>query len=253
LRIEDGGEAIKEFFFLAVQRRRVGEKCPLHETFTGRFANCLDNSYCRIVGTPRTHSTAAIRSTIVLPRSTVVAVGLPFVFLACLIAEDRPTRPGPTANGFVLPNGWTIMPAGRQVALTDLPLNIRPLTDGKHALVATSGYNKHELSLIELESGRILDKQEVRQSWYGLALSADEKRVWWSGGGAGILHQYDFGEEKLKRTGSEEPPPPKRGEAAKLLSFKSGLLYDTRSRSLCSLDMNAGTITAINLDENTLR
>ena len=36
------------------------------------------------------------------------------------------------------------------LSLTDLPLNIIPLADNRHALVATSGYNKHELSLIDL-------------------------------------------------------------------------------------------------------
>ena len=65
--------------------------------------------------------------------------------LACLLlptvvlADDRPRLPGPTDRGFLLPNGWTVTPAGRQVTLTDLPLNLVPLADGKHALAATSG------------------------------------------------------------------------------------------------------------------
>ena len=46
--------------------------------------------------------------------------------------------PGPNENGFLLPNGWTISPAGVQVELTDMPLNIRPLSDGRHVLVGTS-------------------------------------------------------------------------------------------------------------------
>ena len=45
-----------------------------------------------------------------------------------------PKKPGPTAEGFLLPNGWTIRPAGRQVPLTDLPLNILPLADGSWRL-----------------------------------------------------------------------------------------------------------------------
>jgi hypothetical protein len=113
----------------------------------------------------------------VYPRSAALVVGLSLLLCAFLGAEDKPSRPGPTARGFVLPNGWTITPAGRQVTLTDLPL-----TDGKHVLVATSGFNKHELSLIELESGRVVDRQTVRQSWYGLAASPDQKQLWWAGG-----------------------------------------------------------------------
>ena len=34
--------------------------------------------------------------------------------------KDKPTGPGQTKNGFVLPNGWTLTPAGKHVELTDL-------------------------------------------------------------------------------------------------------------------------------------
>jgi YVTN family beta-propeller protein len=189
----------------------------------------------------------------------------PAVFLSSLLAfavlgEDKPSRPGPTDKGFLLPNGWTITPAGRQVELTDLPLNIVPLADGAHALVATSGFNKHELSLVELATGRVLDKQVVRQSWYGLA--ADGRRVWWSGGGGDILHTYDLAGDKLKRTSPEDLPPPKekkekekeeskKGPAAREKEksvkwpFRSGLLLDPAAETLYSLDINLGTITAL--------
>ena len=53
-----------------------------------------------------------------------------------LYADDKPRFAGPIQQGFLLPNGWTITPAGKQLTLTDLPLNIHPLRDGKHVLVA---------------------------------------------------------------------------------------------------------------------
>src|SRR5258707_754881 len=82
------------------------------------------------------------------------------------VAEDKkPPTAGPTEQGFLLPNGWTLTPAGKHVTLTDLPLNIIPLADGKRALVATSGFNKHELSLINLDTQKIIDSQTVRESW----------------------------------------------------------------------------------------
>src|SRR3954466_10908060 len=78
---------------------------------------------------------------------------------APIAAQDKPTKnapgfPGPTDKGFVLPNGWKLTPAGHQIVLTDLPLNIRTTPDGKYALVATSGYNAHELTAIELATGK---------------------------------------------------------------------------------------------------
>src|SRR5437899_3318766 len=94
----------------------------------------------------------------------VVVAGLGLLALA----QDKPSQPGPTDKGFLLPNGWTISPAGQHVTLTDLPLNIHPFADGKHALVASSGYNRHELSLIDLTTRKIVSQGTVRQSWFGL-------------------------------------------------------------------------------------
>jgi hypothetical protein len=63
-----------------------------------------------------------------------------FLFGASLCTEEKPKFVGPTDKGFLLPNGWTITPVGKQIIITDLPLNILPLSDNKHVLVATSGF-----------------------------------------------------------------------------------------------------------------
>jgi len=105
-------------------------------------------------------------------------------------AESR--FPGPTETGYLLPNGWHITPAGRQIETTDLLLNILPLKDSKHAIIATSGFNEHNIALVNLESGSFVAKESAYQSYFGLAISADEKKISWSGGGAGRLHTFDL-------------------------------------------------------------
>src|SRR6478672_1457153 len=90
-----------------------------------------------------------------------------------LAVAETDQIPGQKQHGFLLPNGWTITPAGEQVPLKDLPLNIVSLSDGRHALVATSGYNAHELTLIGLKSKDIKQSETVRQSWFGLVLSPE--------------------------------------------------------------------------------
>lgn len=87
---------------------------------------------------------------------------------AAFPAQETPHFAGPTDQGFLLPNGWTLKPAGQQIPLADLPLNIVPMADGRHVLAATSGYNAHELSVIDLKEKKVIDKQAVRQSWFGL-------------------------------------------------------------------------------------
>ena len=96
-----------------------------------------------------------------------------------LSAQDKPTKnppgyPGPTDAGYVLPNGWRLTPAGQQIILTDLPLNIRTTPDGKYALVACNGYNAHELTAIELATGAgaAVSGLGGGAEMYGLALGA---------------------------------------------------------------------------------
>ncbi|HEY5313747.1 MAG TPA: hypothetical protein VIK18_14565, partial [Pirellulales bacterium] len=125
--------------------------------------------------------------------------------LPCLGQQPDPPRyAGPTPAGFLLPNGWTLSPAGEQLVLSDLPLNIVPLTaggetssPGRRALVATSGYNAHELVLVDFAARQVLDKQTVPQSWFGLAADARSGRVWWSGGGSGLIHAFRIEGDRL--------------------------------------------------------
>jgi YVTN family beta-propeller protein len=163
-----------------------------------------------------------------------------------LWADDKPRFPGPTEKGFVLPNGWTISPVGQQVVLSDLPLNIIPLADNQHVLAASSGYNKHELCLIDLATQTVVDRQTVRQSWFGLAFDPQTNKIWWSGGGANMLHTFDLKDRKLTRTSLAEPDTAKLDKKvlAKQHTFQSGVTWDAKTQTLYALDIDAGTISA---------
>ena len=129
-----------------------------------------------------------------------LAALLLLAFLANASADDKPTVPGPTETGFLLPNGWHLTPAGKHVDISDLPLNIHPLKDNKHALVTTNGFNRHDVSLVDLTSGKVVSSEWARQSWFGLAVSANEDKIWWSGGGNGFLHTFDLKDATYTRT-----------------------------------------------------
>ena len=160
-----------------------------------------------------------------------------------------PRTAGPSEKGFVLPNGWVLTPAGRHVELTDLPLNILPLSDNRRVLVGTDGYNRHQLSLIELTQEKELASESVPESWFGLALSPNHDRAWWSGGGSNRIFEYAIGGNGLTRQPFDPALKAQRpsGERDKLHHFRSGLLLDPASQTLYSLDINAGHIDAIDL------
>jgi YVTN family beta-propeller protein len=171
--------------------------------------------------------------------------------------SQKPQTAGPTEKGFLLPNGWVLTPAGRHVILTDLPLNILPLQDNRRVLVATSGYNKHELSLVDLEAQKVIASQVAPESWFGLATSRDEGRIWWSGGGRNRLYEYTLGPTALAPESSEGSfsfrtagdDNSTRNGSGKLHPFRSGLFLDGERQTLYSLDINSGTITAIDLKD----
>jgi YVTN family beta-propeller protein len=155
-------------------------------------------------------------------------------------AKEKPASkargPGATEQGFVLPNGWTISPAGEQVPLTDLPLNIVALANNRQALVATSGYNSHELTLVDLVSHIKPSTQTAKQTWFGLAHDPESRRVWWSGGGGDLLHVFQLEGDQL--TGQTAP-----AATSPTFRFRTGLCFDPATKILysCSLPAQGST------------
>src|SRR5436305_2853539 len=142
---------------------------------------------------------------------------LTLLALVDVAAQDKPTRnapgfPGPTDAGAVLPNGWRVTPAGHQVLLADLPLNIWTSPDGKYALVATNGYNAHELTAIDLAAKKKAAVESAPQSWFGLATDDASGRLWWSGGGDATVRSFAFAGGKLEPRGNY-PPAAKASES----------------------------------------
>lgn len=152
---------------------------------------------------------------------------------------------GQTDKGFLLPNGWTLTPAGAQVTLTDLPLNIVPLADSRHAVVGTAGYNEHRLSLIDLQSQKIVSEISAPQSWFGLASNADQSQFWWSGGGLGHLLKItrDSNGLKLQESSAKNGNKPAEAKADESRAFASGVAFDEKSGKLYQLDVNQGLLT----------
>lgn len=157
-------------------------------------------------------------------------------------ANARTRYAGPSSRGFLLPNGWTLSPAGDQVILTDLPLNILPLADSRHALAASSGYNAHNLVLVDLIEKKVVASESVRQSWFGLAHDSSSERLWWSGGGGDTIHAFERNGQSLRRLGEPEPKPAAKTKAISRGHFRSGIVFDATRNGLFSLDIDAGTL-----------
>src|SRR3984957_2613534 len=117
----------------------------------------------------------------------VLLIGL----AACLKAQT----PGPVGSDalpakILLPNGWSLTPAGRSLPLGDLPLNIAVSSSRRYLAVTNNGQSTQTLQLIDAVKEQILDSVIIPKSWLGLAFSADEKYLYASGGNDNRILKY---------------------------------------------------------------
>ena len=108
------------------------------------------------------------------------------------------SRPGQLPDGSVLlPNQWALHPAGRQVELADFPVNVAVHPGGRFAAVLHSGYGPHEVLLVDLPAARVVARERIKESFYGLEFSTDGKKLFCSGAGDEVVHTFDFNEGTL--------------------------------------------------------
>ena len=126
----------------------------------------------------KTHSLLRVITLFVLP-------------LLIVTASLGQTIPGSSKSGKVLlPNGWSLSPAGRSLPLGDLPLNIQISGSQKLMAVTNNGQSKQSIQLIDPQSEKILHDQPIGKAWYGLKFSADEKKLYASGANDNIILVY---------------------------------------------------------------
>ena len=97
----------------------------------------------------------------------------------------------------LLPNGWSLTPAGRSFPLGDLPLNIAVSPSGKRMAVTNNGQSVQSIQLIDPKTEKVLFTKIIPKSWYGLTFSDDEKSLYASGGNDNCINQYAIQDNKL--------------------------------------------------------
>lgn len=109
-------------------------------------------------------------------------------------------KPGKYITGqkVLLPNGWTLSPAGRMLSLGDLPLNIAVSKTKRWMAVTNNGQSVQSIQLINPQTEKVVDKIVIPKSWYGLKFSANEKYLFASGGNDNWILKYSIAGNKLQ-------------------------------------------------------
>src|SRR5438067_2021161 len=71
------------------------------------------------------------------------------------IATSGSNLPGKKSDGSVLlPNQWSLRPAGFQIELRDFPISMAVHSQGRFVAVLHSGYSAHQVSIVDLKLGK---------------------------------------------------------------------------------------------------
>ncbi len=97
----------------------------------------------------------------------------------------------------MLPNGWSLTPAGRSLPAGDLPLNIAVSNSGNLLAVTNNGQSTQTIQLIEGRTEKVLHSIEIPKSFYGLKFSRDERFLYASGGNDNWILKYAVTGNKL--------------------------------------------------------
>ena len=181
-----------------------------------------------------------------VPRALFVLVAAtlltPGVFSWSLAEEPVRRTPGPQADGsVVLPNQWSLRPAGKQVEVGDFPVNIAIHPDGRHAVILHCGFGPHELAVIDLETRKVLSSTRIDEAFQGLAFDGTGNRLWVSGGAAETLLPFRF------EAGALVPleAVPLRDE--KLRGIPSGIAVDSTATTLYAANVWGQSVSRVQL------
>ncbi len=115
-------------------------------------------------------------------------------------ARDKIVWPGATRAGTILlPNGWSLKPAGRQVRLGDLPVQIAVHPTEPILAILHAGYGEHEVVTASATTGKIIGRVSLPASFSGLIWSHDGKRVFAGGGFDDKIYRFDCAGGLLSR------------------------------------------------------
>ena len=137
--------------------------------------------------------------------------------------------PGPVA--YVLPNGWTISPAGKQIEVADLPMNILVEPSGRHAFVLTSGYNQHSVVVIDLWGSEKIQQLPLERAWLGLCFDPAKNRLYASGGNRRIVEVLSYDSAKPAEPLARQSPIELDSTQVKE-AYLSGLVLDPSGERL---------------------
>ena len=171
---------------------------------------------------------------------------LVFLFSGMLQAQDvqgSVELPGKYQKYTLLPNGWRLTPAGKQIPIGELPLNMVVTKNQKYAVTSNSGMGINSLSVINLKTEKEVQRYVVSNTWVGLTFGFGDKHLYVSGGNNNVVYVFWFRKGKLYPTDTlvigEKFP---KGDIS-----LTGLAFDKKKNQLLAVSQKSNMLYVVDL------
>ncbi|MDX2038971.1 MAG: SMP-30/gluconolactonase/LRE family protein [Isosphaeraceae bacterium] len=124
--------------------------------------------------------------------------------------DEKTVWPGLTAAGSVLlPNGWSLRPAGNQALVGDFPVAVAVHPSRPILAVLHAGWGEHEVVMLEQKSGKVISRAALKETFTGLAFSKTGDRLYVSGAFDDVVYRYDHADGYLSNRVDFAYPAPR--------------------------------------------
>ena len=181
-------------------------------------------------------------------------------------AQARTDVPHTSPDGTLLPSGWVLHPAGRQISTGDMPVSMTVSPGGEWVLVSTIGYSPCQVLAIDVANEQVQTTQTLDQTWQGLAFGPSLEQpgrsegaragtaLYVSGGGRGFLWRFHWDERGGDMIPQGSLPvdnligreaPYVRPKTAKANAWIAGIATDPNTGTLYVLNNQQRTVYAL--------
>ena len=169
---------------------------------------------------------------------------------ACSLAADGkpPVQlPGQRPDGSVLlPNQWSLRPAGRQIELGDFPINIAVHPKGRFAAILHTGYSQHGVMVVDVVAEKVVTNAPLEEAFYGIEFSRDGSRLFCSGASEEVIHGFRF------KGGQLSDARDIRLRDVTDIGIPSGLALDFHAKKLYAANLYGHSVSVVDLRTNAV-
>ena len=182
----------------------------------------------------------------------VVAASAGIVVMAQQKAPARTQWPGAIGHGVtLLPNGWTLAPAGQHMTMGPLPLAMVQSPDGRYLIVSNDGGSHPSLTVVDLKNFQVKEKVNVEFAWLGLAWHPTERRLYSSAGAQNAIDEFSFARDRLTAGGAYPLGRPQ--SVATEHSFIGGVAVSPEANWLYAAEVLGKAVAVVDLKKGRVR